>query len=79
MSAQSPELQNQQPQAHEMMGGSHMAGAQQGAGVVAEEPKQNDAMTADPSMSLRGGGLVGDCCAGLCAFECCKGICDCCC
>ncbi|CZR57293.1 uncharacterized protein PAC_07182 [Phialocephala subalpina] len=64
----------QQPQSQRM----EMT-AQNPNGVVAEQPNSTESMTADPEVSMRGGGIVGDCIAGLCAFECCKGCCECCC
>jgi len=35
--------------------------------------------TAEPKVSMRGGGVIGDCVDAIVCFECCKGCCDCCC
>ncbi|KUJ21963.1 uncharacterized protein LY89DRAFT_681318 [Mollisia scopiformis] len=64
---------NQQPQAQQM----EMTTEQNG--IIAQQPTQTQTMTADPEVSMRGGGAVGDCLAGICAFECCKDCCECCC
>ncbi|PMD14316.1 hypothetical protein NA56DRAFT_651072 [Hyaloscypha hepaticicola] len=64
---------NQQPQAQEMTADQT---AQQ---VVTSQPTANNTMEANPEVSMRGGGMVGDCFEAICAFECCKGLCDCCC
>ncbi|KAE9364912.1 hypothetical protein N431DRAFT_430524 [Stipitochalara longipes BDJ] len=59
----------QQPQVQEMS----VQNAQNE--VVNSQPKPTDTMEADPEVSMRGGGAVGDCCEAICAFECCKHCC----
>ncbi|KAE8444904.1 hypothetical protein EG329_014152 [Mollisiaceae sp. DMI_Dod_QoI] len=52
MSPTSEVAQQPQPQQMEM--------STQQNGIVSEQPNQTQSMTADPEVSMRGGGAVGD-------------------
>lgn len=67
-----------QPKPEKPMGAHLRAGDSKD--IISEQPSSRKmSMQAEPQVSMRGGGVIGDCVDAIVCFECCKGCCECCC